>query len=108
MRVGDYSSSCGVLQCGTMLYLWVTYLHSASRTFPTSKTFQMHHKFSPQNKMETLLKESHLVLALEAFKKDFKLLYKKLPLSTRFPKPRFAINALENNHEVNYLSTLGN
>ena len=33
----------------------------------------MHQKFSPQNKMGTLPKESDLVLALEALKKDSKL-----------------------------------
>ena len=58
-------------------YERVTYLHSESRTFPTSKTFQMHHKFSPRNKIETLPKESRSVLALETLKKDSKLSLRK-------------------------------
>ena len=46
----------------------------------------MHHKFSPQNKMETLPKESHLVLALEALKKDSKLSIWKAATIYEIPK----------------------
>ena len=46
----------------------------------------MHHKFSPRNKIETLPKESRLVLALEALKKDSKLSVRKAATIYKVPE----------------------
>jgi hypothetical protein len=58
--------------------------------------------------MESLPKESRIVLALEALKKDLNFPYGKPLLSTRSLKARSVLDAPESNYDTKYLLTFEN
>ena len=60
--------------------------HTEWATFLPFTTSQLYHEFLPRNKMEPLPKESRIILALEALKKDPKLSERKAATIYEIPR----------------------
>ena len=70
-----------------IMYLYSESDNIANRTlFSDPTTSQLHHQFLLQKTMESLPKESRIILALEALKKDSKLSIRKATTIYKIPK----------------------